>query len=110
MPEETFSPRLIDATILNLSESGVKVEVSLPAEIYTSMLSKVRYCRVDIDEPEEIACKIIGRAVWIQPRTRDGNTVCHIGLYFENAPEASTVKFQEYVDSLSAERKRSTSR
>lgn len=106
IPEETFTAEQRPGVMLNLSENGAMIEAALPQHVYATLLHRVRYCRLEITEPPELATRVTGRAVWLHPRVRRGETVYHIGLYFENCPDAVVEKFRNYLDTLSASRER----
>lgn len=74
------------------------VKVSLPEQLYTKLLKRVRHCRLYFDDPA-LPERVVGKAVWIQPSP--GSDV-RIGLFFEDCPEPTTEKLRQFLESFAA--------
>lgn len=105
IPEETFTSEQREGTMVNLSENGGMIEAVLPQHVYASLLHRVRYCRVEITEPPELATRVTGRAVWLHPKVRRGETVYQIGLYFDDIPDAVAEKFRRFIAEAATRRR-----
>lgn len=98
-PEDTFQPIVINATVLDLSESGMLVRVTLPQEVYASMLKKLRYCRVTLQEPG-LPQKLTGQSAWIAPEIQDEGVQCKLGLFFDGISEKERSELRGYIHEL----------
>ena len=49
IPEHTFQPMEYECEVIDLSERGAMINVKLPAENYSMMLQKTRYCRLGFE-------------------------------------------------------------
>lgn len=104
IPEETFQPYAYSAVIVDLSESGAMVRVSLQETVLHELLRKTRYCRLQIENQPGLPDKLVGTAVWIEPETSQGLRTCRIGLFFEHCPRPAAEKLRAYVISTAEDK------
>lgn len=100
IPEQTFRPVTNDCEVIDLSERGAMLNVRLPAENYSQMLQKTRYCRLEFNGIDALPDKITGRAVWLQPQGNDDQRTYRIGLFFEDCPAEIVSALKQFVESL----------
>ena len=100
IPEQTFQPTMHDARVLDISERGALVALSLQADTYRAMLQQPRYCRIQFIDRTDLPDKVMGKAVWIQPETFHGTTTYKIGLFFENIADDDLAKLRTFVEGL----------
>lgn len=100
IPEETFQPMDFECEIMDISERGAMLRVQLHADIYSLMMKKTRYCRVDFTPTPGLPDKVTGKAVWLQPQgNSDTGRSYRIGLFFEDCPQEIVTMLRNYVDS-----------
>ncbi len=100
IPENTFRPVEYDCEVMDLSERGAMINVSLAPETYSMMLQKTRFCRLEFSGIDHLPDKVSGRAVWLQPQGNDSQRSYRIGLFFEDCPAEIVSALKTFVKSL----------
>ncbi len=100
IPENTFRPLEYDCEVMDLSERGAMINVSLAPETYSLMLQKTRHCRLAFSGIDHLPDKVAGRAVWLQPQGNDEQRCYRIGLFFEDCPAEIVNSLKAFVSSV----------
>ena len=100
IPEETFSPVTNGCEVIDISERGAMVQISLAPESYSQMLQKTRFCRLEFQDTHNLPKRLTGRAVWLQPQGSLQNRSYKVGLFFEDCPPEIVSQLQNYVNHI----------
>ncbi len=97
VPEDTFQPQSFQAVVCDLSERGAMISADLPEATYRKLLHATRYCRLEfLDEPD-LPDRVIGKAVYIQPVSKQGRVEYRIGLFFEEVSAQTAENLRRFV-------------
>ena len=67
LPEETFTPRPIDCTTVDVSARGLKLCIeNMPGELYLRVIRGIRHARISLnDDRLERPVRLDGQVVWV---------------------------------------------
>ncbi len=104
IPEQTFTPKPLDARIVDLTEGGMQLRVpQLPFVLHNQMMRHTRLARVTLSHPRTgEPIKLTGRIVWMDFQKGAGNELgapCSLGIFFSEK-EGLDARYAEFVESL----------
>ena len=107
IPEETFQPRSLTGSSIDVAPGGMSVTVEeMPQDLYLRLLSDRRYIRIAFESPldaEEV--KITGRVVGIDFRKEKAaapSGPCELRVLFEEGKSGDTGKYMAFISAMSA--------
>ena len=89
VPEETFSPYVHEAVIMDISERGMKLRTQdIDEATYKMLLGSTRMVRITFTPPEtEKAHTLFGKIVWIDYNNLVHPPITKYGICLENISE-----------------------
>lgn len=107
IPEDTFTPRGLDGTTMDISARGMKVSIpKLSGEMYTKLLKGTRYARVCFVNPvNDEQIKLTGQVAWFdfhKPSATTPNGTCYMGIQFDEKTGPALAQYEQLIHSLDA--------
>jgi hypothetical protein len=98
VPDQGMLPSYIPTTVCNITPVSMKVRAYLSHEAYLQLVSKPRYCRLNLTHPR-LPVQLMGRAVWVEPEREvdDSDLWCNIGLYFEGMKPEDRARIERFI-------------
>lgn len=106
IPEETFQPRSMTGSSIDLAPGGMSVTVEeMTQDLYLRLLSDRRYIRIAFESPLDSGeVKITGKVVGIDFRKEKAaapSGPCELRVFFEEGKSDDTGKYMAFISAMS---------